>query len=62
MTFLHYGPHLRVELEDTQMKVVMEHIAAHASRGGWVSVSDRDEREWHLLVSAGIPIWINDDE
>jgi hypothetical protein len=61
VTFLHYGKDVRVEVDDAAVKVIMEQIAAHASRGGWVSVTDRQGLEWHLLVSAGIPIWLNKD-
>jgi hypothetical protein len=37
----------------------MEAIGAHATRGGWVTVTDVGGRACALLVSAGIPMWIS---
>ena len=62
MAVLHYGSDLRIKLDDTGTKLTMEAIAAHATRGGWVTAADRDGRAWSFLVSAGIPIWINEIE
>jgi hypothetical protein len=33
---------------------------SHAIRGGWVAATDVKGRDWSFLVSAGIPIWINE--
>jgi len=60
MGLLHYGSDLRIRLDTATTRQVMEAVAAHASRGGWVSASDTDGREWSFLVSAGIPIWISE--
>ena len=62
MAYLHYGSELRIRLDDTAAKLVMEAVASHATRGGWVTTTDTDGREWSFLVTGGIPIWINDDE
>ena len=40
----------------------METIGSHATRGGWVTGTDTKGRDWSFLVSAGIPIWINENE
>lgn len=61
MPTLHYGNDLRLPLDAAAARRVMESIGAHASRGGWVTVSDTEGREWSLLVSAGIPIWLESD-
>jgi hypothetical protein len=62
MAFLHYGSDLRIQLDATAIKLVMEAVGAHASRGGWVTTTDTGGREWSFLVTGGIPIWINDAE
>ncbi|HZC74316.1 MAG TPA: hypothetical protein VE442_26765 [Jatrophihabitans sp.] len=62
MAFLHYGSALSIRLNDTAMKLATEAIAAHATRGGWVTAADEDGRAWSFLVSAGIPIWIDENE
>lgn len=62
MAFLHYGTEIRIRLDEAATKLVMEAIASHATRGGWVTTADTDGREWSFLVSSGIPIWINEDE
>lgn len=62
MAYLHYGSDLRIELDQAMTKRVMESIAAHATRGGWVTVTDTGGRAWSFLVSAGIPIWMNESE
>jgi hypothetical protein len=56
---LHYGSHVRIRLDDTAAQRAVEAIAAHATRGGWVTIADVDGQHWSLLVSAGIPIWIS---
>jgi hypothetical protein len=58
MAELHYSSQLTIALDQSAMKMAMEAIGAHASRGGWVTVVDLDGREWTFLVTAGIPIWI----
>jgi len=60
MTFLHYGSEVRIHLTASATKMVTEQIGAHASRGGWVTVSDVDGTEWSFLVTAGVPIWLNE--
>lgn len=60
MTTLHYGSEVRIQLDPAATKLVMEGIAAHASRGGWVTATDVDGREWSFLVTVGIPIWVEE--
>jgi hypothetical protein len=60
MTLLHYGPDLRIQLDPSTMRQLTEAIAAHATRGGWVTTTDVDGRNWSFLVTAGIPIWLED--
>jgi hypothetical protein len=62
MTLLHYGADLRIQLDPSTTRQVTEAIAAHASRGGWVIATDVAGRNWPFLVSAGIPIWLTEDE
>jgi len=62
MGYLHYGSELRIRLDEAAMEHAMEEIASHATRGGWVTVSDTSGRAWSFLVSAGIPIWMNANE
>jgi hypothetical protein len=62
MGFLHYGSDLTISLDEMATKRATEAIASHATRGGWVTVADTERREWSFLVSAGIPIWISEDE
>lgn len=62
MAFLHYGPDLRLQLDQTVTKRIMEAVASHATRGGWVTATDVEGRDWSFLVTAGIPIWINEHE
>jgi len=58
MTTLHYGSEVRIQLDASAMKLVMEAVAAHATRGGWITTTDVDGREWSMLVTAGIPTWV----
>lgn len=60
MTTLHYGSEVRIQLDAAAMKLVMEAVAAHATRGGWITTTDVDGREWSLLVTGGIPIWVEE--
>ena len=62
MAVLNYGSELRIKLDGAATRQVMEAVAAHASRGGWVTATDSDGREWSFLVSAGIPIWIDGED
>lgn len=62
MAFLHYGSEVRIQLEESAMRQAMEAIASHATRGGWVTVTDVKGQHWSILVSAGIAVWVNDDE
>ena len=55
---LHYGTELVIEIDEASQRQVMESVGAHASRGGWVTVTDTAGRERSFLVSAGVPIWI----
>ena len=38
-----------------------ETIGAHATRGGWITFQDRDGKEWSILITPGIPIWLEPD-
>lgn len=62
MALLHYGSELCIQLDVATTRQVMEAIGAHASRGGWVTATDTDGHDWSLLVSAGVPIWISEEE
>lgn len=62
MSLLHYGPEVQLRLDQAATKHAMETIGAHATRGGWVTITDVNGRQWSLLISPGIPIWISDDE
>lgn len=62
MAYLHYGADVRISLDEAGTKRVVEGIGAHATRGGWVTVSDTTGLEWSFLISAGIPIWISQSE
>jgi hypothetical protein len=62
MAFLHYGSDLRIQLDLGATRRAMETIGSHATRGGWVTATDVKGRDWSFLVSAGIPIWINENE
>jgi hypothetical protein len=59
MAYLHYGSDVRIQLDKAATRHVMESVSNHATRGGWVTVIDTNGDVWSLLVSAGIPIWIN---
>lgn len=60
MGSIHYGSEVQITLDRAAIKHFREAVAAHASRGGWVTVADTQGREWSFLVSAGIPIWIDE--
>lgn len=60
MALIYYGTQVQIALDAAAIKHVREAVAAHASRGGWVTVTDIQGREWSFLVSAGIPIWIDE--
>lgn len=62
MTLLHYGSELRIRLDVATTRQVMEAVGAHASRGGWVTATDIEGREWSFLVTAGVPIWMDDKD
>jgi hypothetical protein len=62
MPSLQYGTGLQLHLDENATQQAMEAIGAHASRGGWVRVTDRNGRQWELLISAGIPVWVCPDE
>jgi hypothetical protein len=61
MAFLHYGTELRIELDEPETRQAMETIASHATRGGWVTVTDVKGQQWSILVTAGVPVWVNAD-
>jgi hypothetical protein len=58
---LHYGTELELDLHDKGAHAAAEIIGDHASRGGWVRITDVDGRQWTLLISPGIPIWLSPD-
>lgn len=58
MTRLHYGPTLDIELDPDSIRQVTEAIGAHATRGGWITFSDRADRQWTILITPGIAIWL----
>jgi hypothetical protein len=62
MPSLQYGSRLQLHLDETTAQQAMQEIAAHASRGGWVFLTDLGGRRWSLLISAGIPVWVSPDE
>jgi hypothetical protein len=62
MALLHYGSELRIRLDMATTRQVMEAVGAHASRGGWVTATDTEGRDWSFLVSAGVPIWIDGND
>jgi hypothetical protein len=59
MAALHYGSQLCIRIDAAATRQVMEAVGAHASRGGWVTVTDTEGRNWSFLVTGGIPIWID---
>jgi hypothetical protein len=61
MARLHYGPTLHFELDPTTTRQVTEMIGAHATRGGWISFTDEHAKQWSILVTPGIPIWVESD-
>lgn len=58
MPVLHYGPQQFTVSEETAATLIKA-IAAHASRGGWVPFTDEDGTAWSVLVSPGIPVFID---
>jgi hypothetical protein len=62
MALLHYGSELRIRLDESTTRQVMEAVGAHASRGGWVTATDAKGQEWSFLVTAGVPIWIDEKD
>jgi len=61
MALVHYGAELRLRLDEAATRQVVEAVGAHASRGGWVTATDTDGRNWSFLVTAGVPIWIEEE-
>ena len=61
MTYLHYGSEVRIRLDPAATKLAMEAVGAHATRGGWVTTIDVSGRELSFLVTAGIPIWVDEE-
>lgn len=61
MARLHYGPALHFELDPKTTQRVTETIGAHATRGGWITFADRQGKQWSILVTPGIPIWLEPD-
>jgi hypothetical protein len=62
MAVLHYGSAVRIRLDAATTRQVMEAVAAHATRGGWVTATDTEGQDWSFLVTAGIPIWISEQD
>lgn len=62
MALLHYGSEVRLRLDPATVRQMVEAVGAHATRGGWVTVTDTDGKDWTFLVTAGIPIWISETE
>jgi hypothetical protein len=62
MARLHYGSALDLSLDPEATRQITEAIGAHATRGGWVTFSDRDGKEWTILITPGIPIWIEPEQ
>jgi hypothetical protein len=62
MAQLHYDSELRIRLDVATTRQVMEAVGHHASRGGWVTATDTEGRDWSFLVSAGVPIWIDEKD
>ena len=58
MARLHYGPSTAFELDPDATRQITEAIGAHATRGGWITFTDRDDQEWSILITPGIPIWL----
>jgi len=61
MPRLHYGPSLSFELDGLTTRKVTETIGAHASRGGWITFIDQDAKQWSILITPGIPVWLEPD-
>jgi hypothetical protein len=61
MAYLHYGSNLQFELDPEISRQVTEAIGAHATRGGWVTFTDVAAKEWSILITPGIPIWLELD-
>lgn len=61
MARLHYGPTLHFDLDPTTTRQVIEMIGAHATRGGWISFTDQHDKQWSVLITPGIPIWVETD-
>ncbi|MGN6608991.1 MAG: hypothetical protein ACTHMS_18510 [Jatrophihabitans sp.] len=49
------------DLDPETARQVTETIGAHATRGGWITFHDRGGRSWSILVTPGIPIWLESD-
>jgi hypothetical protein len=62
MALLHYGSELRIRLDVAGTRQMMEAVGAHASRGGWVTVTDTDGQQWSFLVTSGVSIWISEKD
>lgn len=62
MALLHYGSELRIRLDASATRQAMEAIGAHATRGGWVTVTDTDGQNFSFLVTAGVAVWISEAE
>lgn len=62
MSSLHYGSEVQLDLDAAATKQAIETIASHATRGGWLTITDVHGRQWSLLISPGIPIWVTDEE
>ena len=61
MAFLRCGSDLRIQLDRAATKRAMDTVGSHATRGGWVTATEVRGRDRWFLISAGIPIWINEN-
>jgi hypothetical protein len=60
MPLVHYGSELQIRLDVEATRHVMEAVSGYATRGGWVTATDIDARDWSFLVTPGVALWISD--
>ena len=58
---LHYGGTRTFEVPDEDVAVLAKAIGEKVSDGksGWVSFTDTTRQDWSILVSGGVPIFID---
>ena len=61
MAMLHYGGTRTFDVPPEEVPALIKTIGAKASDGksGWVSFTDDTGQDWSILVSPGIPIYID---